>query len=141
MNEILKKIPLILYFLVGLISLIMAFKSIFSSKYLPFHEQAAARPWNEIENPLKLVILSLLRLGGLGFLIIAILLLAFPVVTYFNQNKFYQFSIPVLALIYCSGLFINNYLLYKSTKADTPWKGSLYAMVILMAGIVISIFN
>jgi hypothetical protein len=141
MNEFLKIIPLALYFIVGLISLVMAFKSIFADKYLPFHEQTAARPWNEIENPLKLVILSLLRLGGLGFLVIAILLLVFPVVTYFVPNKFIQYSIPVIAFIYCTGLFVNNYLLYKNTKADAPWKGSLYALIILMAGIVISIFN
>jgi hypothetical protein len=141
MNELLKFLPLALYFLVGLISLVMAFKSVFADKYLPFHEQAAARPWNGIENPLKLVILSLLRLGGLGFLVIAILLLVFPVVTYFFPNRFFQFSIPVIALIYCTGLFINNYLLYKCTKADAPWKSSLYAMVVLVAGIIISIFN
>ena len=141
MNEILKILPIVLYFIVGLISLFMAFKSIFSNKYLPFHEQAAAKPWNEIDNRLKLVILSLLRLGGLGFLIIAILLLVFPVVTYFFPNKFIQLSIPVIALIYCTGLFVNNYWLYKNTKANTPWKGSLYAIGILMAGIIISIFN
>jgi hypothetical protein len=140
MNELLKILPLALYFIVGLISLVMVFKS-FSNKYLPFHEQAAAKPWNEIDDRLKLVILSLLRLGGLGFLAIAILLLVFPVVTYFVPNKFYQLSIPFIALIYCAGLFVNNYWLYKNTKADTPWKGSLYAIGILMAGIIISIFN
>jgi hypothetical protein len=108
---------------------------------LSFHEQAAAKPWNEIDDRLKLVILFLLRLGGLGFLIIAILLLVFPVVSYFGPNKFYQLSIPFIALIYCTGLFVNNYWLYKNTKADTPWKGSLYATGILMAGIIIAIVN
>jgi hypothetical protein len=141
MHEILKIIPIALYFIVGLISLVMAFKSISSKKYLPFHEQAAAKPWNEIDDRVNLVILSLLRLGGLGFLTVAILLLIFPVVTYFVPNKFFQYSIPVVALMFCTGLFINNYLLYKKTKADAPWKGSLYAMGILIAGIVISIFG
>jgi hypothetical protein len=141
MNELLKILPLALYFIVGLISLVMTFKCFCSNKYLPFHEQAAAIPWNEIDDRLKLVILFLLRLGGLGFLVIAILLLVFPVVTYFVPNKFYQSSIPVIALIFCTGLFINNYLLCRKTKADTPWKGSLYAIGILMAGIIISIFN
>jgi hypothetical protein len=140
MNDLLKFLPLALYFLVGLISLVMVFKS-FSDTYLPFHEQAAGKPWNEIDDRLKLVILFLLRLGGLGFLVIAILLLVFPVVTCFVPNRFYQLSIPVVALIYCTGLFVNNYWLYKNTQANTPWKGSLYGIVILMAGIMISIFN
>jgi hypothetical protein len=141
MNVILKMVPIVLYFFVGMISLVMAFKSVFANKYLSFHEQAAAKPWNEIDDRLKLVILFLLRLGGLGFLIIAILLLVFPVVTFFVPNKFVQYSIPVIALIFCTGLFVNNYVLHKKTKADAPWKGSLYAIGILMVGIIISIFN
>lgn len=38
MNELLKFLPIALYFIVGLISLVMAFKSIFADKCLPFHE-------------------------------------------------------------------------------------------------------
>jgi len=70
-----------------------------------------------------------MRFAGLGFLIIAILLLAFPVINYFIPNEFYKYSIPIVALIFCTGLFVFNYLLYRNTKADTPWKGSLYAMI------------
>ncbi len=121
--------------------MVMAFKNLFSDKFLPFHEQAAGKRWHEIENPLKLVILTLLRLIGLGFLIISILLIVCPVVNYFIPNIFYKFSIPVIALIYCTGLFVINYLLYRKTGADTPWEGSLYAMFIITAGIIISIFN
>lgn len=126
---------------VGVISMIMAFKNLFSNKFLPFLEKAANKRWDEIDNPLKLVILSLLRLAGLGFLIIAILLLAFPIVSYFIPNNFYNYSIPIVALIYCTGLFVTNYLLYKKTKADTPWKGSLYAMLAIITGIIISILS
>jgi hypothetical protein len=67
--------------------------------------------------------------------------LVFPVVNYYNPNIFYKYSIPVLALIYCTGLFIFNFILHIKTKAETPWKGSLYAMLALIAGIIISIFN
>jgi hypothetical protein len=118
----------------------MAAKSIFTDKYLPFHEKAAGRQWDEIDKPLKIVILSLLRLGGLGFLAISILLIAGSIINFCIQNDIYKYVIPVIALIYCTGLFINNYLLFKETKADTPWKGSLYAVFIIIAGIIISIF-
>jgi hypothetical protein len=139
MTSILKILPLVLYFSVGLICLVMAFKCLFCSKFLPFHEKAAGKRWDELENPLKLVILSFLRLGGLGFLIISILLIVCPIVNYFIPNIFYKYAVPGMALIFCTGLFINNYYLYKNTKADTPWKGSLYAMFVIMAGIIISV--
>ncbi len=141
MTEIIKAIPIVLFFLVGLVFLVMALKSFLSGKFLPFQEQAAGRPWDEIEGPLKFLILSFLRLVGLGFLVISILLMIFPVVNYFLPGIFYKYSIPCVALIYCIGIFAVNYSLYKDTKADTPWKGSLYAVIVLITGIIISIFT
>jgi len=141
MKEIIRIIPIVLYFLVGMVCLVMALKSLLSKKFLPFHEQATGKPWEDMEVRLKFVILSLLRLVGLGFLIISILLMVFPVVNYFLSETFLKYSIPGLALIYCIGVFAVNYLLHKDTKADTPWKGSIYAMIVLMAGIIISMFS
>jgi hypothetical protein len=141
MKVMLKTIPVVLYSLVGIISLVMAFKCLFSTKFLPFHEKAAGRPWNEIDDPLKPVILALLRLSGLGFLITAILLIICPIANFFGQSDFYKYLIPVIALIFCTGLFAVNYSLHKKTKADTPWKGSLYAMLAILAGVIISFFG
>ncbi|OGF45504.1 MAG: hypothetical protein A2231_01100 [Candidatus Firestonebacteria bacterium RIFOXYA2_FULL_40_8] len=140
-KEILKIIPLVLYFIVGIISLIMALKILLSGKFLPFHEKAAGKSWKEVEAPLQNVILSLLKLGGLGFLVVAVLLLVYPFVARVSPDTFYKFLIPIIALIFCTGLFFNNYWLYKKTKTDTPWKGSLYAIIIVLAGFIISLFN
>ena len=127
--------------IVGVISMVMAVKNLFSTKFLPFHEKAANKKWDEIDNPLKQVILTLLRLAGLGFLVISILLMVLPIINYSTPNDFYKYSIPLIALIYCTGLFVINYSMYKKTKADTPWKGSLYAILAVITGIIISILN
>jgi hypothetical protein len=139
MKEILKIMPVVLYLIVGTVSMIMAYKNLFAVKFLPFHEKASGKEWNEIDDTLKLVIISLLRLAGLGFLIIALLMLVFPVISYFNQNAFFTYAIPVTVLIFSMSLFIINFSLYSKTKAKTPWKGSLFAMFIIIAGIIISI--
>ena len=141
MNTLLKIIPILLYMIVGVISMVMAVKNLFSTKFLPFHEKAANKKWDEIDNPLKQVILTLLRLAGLGFLVISILLMVLPIINYSTPNDFYKYSIPLIALIYCTGLFVINYSMYKKTKADTPWKGSLYAILAVITGIIISILN
>jgi hypothetical protein len=138
MIDVLKLIPVLLYIFVGIISLIMAYKNLFSNKFLPFHEKVLKKTWEEIENPLQIVILTLMRLTGLGFLIVSILLLVLPVINYYNRNRFYEYFTPILALIFCFGLFLINYSLYRQTKTDTPWKGSLYAIIALIAGIIIS---
>jgi len=141
MNELVRILPVFLYFIVGVISAVMAFKNFSSRKFLPFQEEAANKPWAEIDHSLQLVILALLRLAGLGFLIIAILLLAFPIINYLIPNTFYTFAIPVLALLFCTGLFIVNYSMYKKTNANTPWRGSVYAMIAIIVGMTLSLFN
>jgi hypothetical protein len=139
MIQVLKLMQAMIYIIVGIISMIMAYKSLFSDKFLPFHEKASNKIWEEIESPLQLVILTFMRLTGLGFLIVSILLLVFPVINYYCPNKIYEYFIPGLALVFCSGLFLINYSLYRKTKANTPWKGSLSAMIALFSGIIISI--
>jgi len=66
MKEILKIIPILLYTIVGIISMIMAVKNLSSNKFLPFHEKVAKKPWDEIDNPIKLVILTFMRLTVIG---------------------------------------------------------------------------
>ena len=141
MEQLFKIIPIILYFIVGVISLMMAIKNLTAKEYLSFHEEAAGKKWEEIDVSLQILIISYLRIIGFGFLIAALLMLICPIVNYFIQNIFFEFAVPVLALIFCSGLFINNYILYKKTTAYTPWKGSLYAVVIIVVGMVISLLH
>lgn len=140
MSELAAIIPVGLYFLVGVVSLIMAFKSLFSGKFIPFHEEAAGRPWNRVDAPLQLVIIALMRVSGLGFLVIALLLTIFPIVNYFRHDPFVKYAIPVISFVYCTGLFFTNFYLHRQTKAATPWKGSLYVMFMIITGIIISTF-
>jgi hypothetical protein len=116
----------------------MSCKNIFSNKVLPFHEQAARMPWDKVDRSLQDVVIALMRASGLGFLVMALLLMISPVANYFNPNVFLKYGIPLVSLMYCTGLFMVNFSLYKKTKAATPWKGSLYALLIIFAGIVIS---
>jgi len=134
-------LSLVIYGFVGVISLIMATKSLFAKKYLVFHEKAASIEWTQIDKRLQYVILALLKISGLGFLVTALLLLIFPIVNYFVQDEFIRYSIPFLAFIFCSGLFIINFSLYKQSKSMTPWKGSLFALIAIITGIILSVLQ
>ena len=138
MREVFSIISVALYIVVGIICVVMAYKSLFSKKYLPFHEEAAGEPWENLSKPLQYVILTILRVSGLGFLVVGLILIIFPPVNYFRPDTLVKYSIPVIALIYCLGLFLFNYYLYKKTGANTPWISSIIAMVIISIGIVVS---
>ena len=138
MQIVVKIIPIILYFIVGVISLVMAKKCLFSKEFLSFHEKAVGTSLGELDQKVQNVILALMRTTGLGFLIMGLLLVVFPVINYFKSNAIIRFGIPFVCVIYCFGLFLANYQLHKKSGVETPWKGSLIAVVIIAAGITIS---
>ena len=138
MIEMTEIFPIGLYFIVGDVCLLMAYKNLFSIQFIPFHEKAAGIAWDKVDIPLQYTILALMRVSGLGFLVIGLLLTIFPIVNYFNADPFVKYAIPVISFLYCTGLFLVNYYLHIQTKAATPWKGSFYVMFIIIAGIVIS---
>ncbi len=139
MTLTIKIIPVCLYIVVGLISLTMAYKNFFSNKLIPFQEQATGKSWDDIEQGIRFVIIALMKVSGLGFLVIALLLIVFPIVNLFQNVSFIQFAIPIISLFYCLGLFVFNCHLYLQTKVNTPWKRSLYAAIIISVGFILSL--
>jgi hypothetical protein len=137
MKEIFNLISTLIYVLIGIVSLLMAYKSMSSKKYLPFHEEAAGKQWESIEKPLQNVIITILRISGLGFFIVFLLLTIFPVINYFRPDPFIKFSTPIISSIFCFGLFLFNFILFKQTKAKTPWPGSLVAIIIIISSFII----
>jgi hypothetical protein len=128
-----------LYAFVGIISLVMALKSLRATKFLPFHEAAAAQPWSELGTGLQAVILSLLRLSGMGFLIVAVQLGVAAVAVNFRPSLVVTWVLPLISLVFCVGLYGVNLRLHRRTGARTPWRGSLYAAIAIAAGLVVSI--
>jgi hypothetical protein len=139
MKEILNFVSTLIYILVGFICLLMALKSMLSKRYLPFHEEDAGKSWDSIDKPLQKVILTILKISGLGFLIVFLFLTVFPSVNYFKHNPLIKYSVPIISSIYCFGLFLFNFLLFKQTKTKTPWIGSLIALFLILISFVLSI--
>ena len=130
---------IVLYFIVGVICLSMAYVSMFSKKYLPFHEEAAGMKWEEHGPGLQATILTLFQLSGLGFFIIGLMLAVFPILNLFDRSRVIAVSVPLLALVFCAGLAYFNYQLHRKTKTDTPWQSSIAAMALIVIAFVLSL--
>ena len=139
MRAMLQVIPICLYALVGIIALIMAGKSLLSPRFLRFHQAASGKQWEDVDHGLQWVLLALLRVSGLGFLVVGLLLTTFPIVVYFQPHPFVKHAVPVVSFLYCLGLWLVNFRLYSKTKAETPWRGSLVAATAILVGIVMSL--
>lgn len=96
-------------------------------------------PLEKLDQGVQHIIIALMRTTGLGFVVVGILLITFPIITYFTSEKIIALVIPLVCAIYCLGLFLANYQLHKKSGSETPWKGSLIAVAILLAGVILSV--
>ncbi len=132
MVTVLRAIALIVCVLVGLVSLLMASKNLRAQKLLPFHEQALGKSWEELDEGSRLVISILMRLTGLGFAMVGLLLIILPIIAVVTGISFLGTTAALISFLYCLGLFVVNYRLYKTTGAKTPWQGAMYASIALV---------
>jgi hypothetical protein len=141
MVPVLQIVSIVLYFIVGVICLSMAYATMFAKRYLPFHEQGAGMKWEEHSPGLQATILTLLRLSGLGFLVVGLMLVVLPIINYFEHSLVLAVSVPTLALVFCAGLAYFNYQFHRMTKADTPWQSTIGAMAFILVAFVLSLFR
>ena len=141
MHIICKTISLCLYLIIGVVSMMMAHKSIFSNRFLPFHEQAAGTSWESIDPGVQSVLRALMKISGLGFLTVGLLLIILSIMSFFGQDSLVQYILPGIVLLFCLGLFFVNHQLAVQTKANTPWKGSLAAAMLIGIAIILSVIK
>ena len=85
------------------------------------------------------MILALLRQSGLGFLLTGLLLFVGAAATLASLGLVAEFAPPLLALVFCSGLYVVNGRLGAATGAATPARESLYACIAICAGLAVSL--
>lgn len=136
MGQTLQVIAVVLNSLIGMVSLLMAYKNFASVGFLPFHEQAAGRRWDEVDAGLRSVVTALMRIIGLGFAIVGLQLMILPLVGLMTHDRLPVLVAASAGFLFCLGLFVINDRLKTETGAETPWRGSLYAaLIILVAGV------
>jgi len=124
----------VLFGLVGVVALTMAWRGLTARSLLPFHQAAAGRPWAELSTGEQSVATALTRSLGLGFLTAGLALLVACVTAMAHQGVA-TYSLAAIALVFCSGLAVINRRLQRDTSIGTPWKGSLYAAVAIIVAV------
>ena len=126
----------VLFGLVGVVALTMAWRGLTAKRLLPFHQAATGRPWTELSTGQQSVATALTRSLGLGFLAAGLALLVGCVTDLAHQDVA-TYSLAAIALVFCSGLAVINRRLQRDTSIGTPWKGSLYAAVAILVALAL----
>jgi hypothetical protein len=141
MNTALHVVGTCLYAAVAVISVVMALKALVARQFLPFQEVAAGQAWDDIGAGTQAVVTSLLRLSGLGFLVVGVQLGVVAAADVLHRDLVVAIALPLLSLGFCVGLCLVNLRLHRETGAKTPWKGSLYAAIAVAIGLALSIMR
>lgn len=133
----LKTISFISYTLVGLLGFVFAFIYLFRPEFMPYHEMAVGKDWNEIDPGMKVLILALMRVSGGGWLATAISISVLLI----SRSKFKSsiFSIG-LVLVGLGALIPTLYAtLYvrSNSPADPPWFAAAGGIALLIIALIL----
>lgn len=126
-----------LYGLIGVVSMMMAYQCLSADRLMPFHESASGADWDGLSDGVQQVILALLRQSGLGFLAAGMSLFVSAATVVASEDALAVFAPPVLALVFCSGLFVVNRKLTAATGVQARARESLIASLVIVAGLVL----
>ncbi len=120
------------------LSFVMSVKGLGARRLLPFHQNASGREWASFTADEQAVALALTRSLGLGFLVAGLSLVGAAIAAMLDAVAMASVLAGV-ACVFCAGLAVINRRLSVATQTSTPWRGSVYAAVLIVVAIVIVI--
>ena len=138
----LKNISTALYLIINLIAFTMSMVFLSAGEFFPYHAEASGMGWSEIPTGLQLVLMSLIRLAGLGWLVFSLILGFLTVYYYHIRNEIMAyFIIPALIIVYFGGVFGITFYVSLQTHANTPWTSSIGIIITDILAFVCSMLS
>lgn len=107
-------------------------------RFMPYHAVAVGMQWEEVGRPFQILILGLMRVVGgglLGAAFIGAVLLVWP----FRQGApWARWAIPAHGLIVAFSSLYGTLYVQLNTPARSPWLAAAVAILLLMAGGLLS---
>ena len=137
-----KSISAVLYILVALITASLGVRFISASEYFSYHAAAAVMPWSAVDPGLQLVYLAVFRVCGAAILAVALSLLIMIFVPFLRYGRLWSYyAIPIVGMLFWSIVLTTTLQVAIATAAAAPWGGSLFCIVMLLLGFVLSLFG
>ena len=126
---------------VALITLSVGIRFLTAKEYFSYHKSIIGKEWNEIDESIRTVFLAVFKMTASGIIVISCLLLYSAVKGIFiNESGLIdKIAIPSLCLLFWVGSFLTTFNVYRKTKSNTPWKGSMLCIILLFVSIIFSI--
>lgn len=137
-----KLLAIVLYSIVTLITVGAGVKFFTAPEYFPYHAQASEVDWIDVSAGLQLLMLAGFKIIGAGFLGVALslgLMIAFPFSRY--GQRWSYFAIPLVGTMFWSITLATTLIVNSTTRADAPWGGALFCVLMLLLAFAVSLIN
>ena len=108
-------------------------------EFMPYHAVAVGRSWTELDPASQVLILSLMKVVGGGFLASAFAMVI-PLFTAFrNEQRWSFWAVPITGLIASLSSLYATITVAVNTPASPPWIAAVLGTVLLTIGFIFSI--
>jgi hypothetical protein len=128
------------YALAALLSMAFGIIYLVRSQFMPYHQEALDKPWQQLDARLQALLLGLMRTAGGGLLaggISATILLLIP----FRAGESWSLlAIPAIGLVTVLPTLYATVLIRSRTQAHTPVAASAIGVGLIVIGFIFSLF-
>jgi hypothetical protein len=133
------RIAFFLNVLVSIALIAFGLRYVLSSQIMPYHLQVIGRSWNDLDPRLQMMLLGLLRLGGIAQLSTGIALGILTLIPFSRGQRWAYWAIPIIGFIYGAPIAYGAYALHYSTQAATPWKVVVIILLVLLVAYLLTL--
>ncbi len=119
--------------------LIIGLTFVFAREFFPFHSDVIQTPWSGLSVPVQTLYLGMMRTEGAGYLASATAIAILYYGPFLRGEQWSYWAMSGIGIVEHLPTFFANLHVYRTTEASPPWPAVLIGMVLLVAGLVLSI--
>ena len=129
----------IIFWITTVSGFIFAAMYLFRPEFMPYHEVAIGKPWNEMNEEYRVLIIALMRVSGGGWLATSVgmlLLLLIP----FRKGRYWSYlGIPTIGLAALVPTFLATLIVKSNSSAVPPYLLAASLIGLLIITIILSL--
>jgi len=129
----------ICFFLVVLIGLIFASLYLFRKRFMPYHAEAVGKPWIELDQNIRVLIIALMRVVGGGWLVASLVIGLIFYFSFLNGESWAAWAILLAGLSVTIPTLIATLIVRTRTYGKPPVFAAILAILLLLTGFITSL--
>jgi len=133
-------VAFVCYGLYSLVSILSGVVFLTRSTFMPFHQEALNKPWQQVDPKVQALLLGLMRSAGGGLLTSGIGVAILLLIPFRAGDIWSKYAIPVLGLSMALPVLYSNILIRSRTQAHMPIAGVSIGVGLIAIGFILSTF-